>query len=121
MFREDLTDPETVNTFDVLNRLIESLHDDDQQSLLKSLDELDAAHKQLLKWQSQIGSTVQELESSKSRIQESMDYKAAEISEIEDLDLAKGAMDLNKAEMKNQVNLDSAARLIQPTLINFLK
>jgi hypothetical protein len=37
------------------------------------------------------------------------------------MDLAKGAVDLNSAELKHKVALDSAARLIQPTLINFLK
>jgi flagellin-like hook-associated protein FlgL len=50
-----------------------------------------------------------------------MDFKADELSKLEDMDLAKGAIDLNKAELKNKVALDSSARLIQPTLINFLR
>ena len=50
-----------------------------------------------------------------------MDYRRDAISDIEDMDMAEAAMDLNTAEMKNKVSLDTAARLIQPTLVNFLK
>ena len=114
-------DEETINSFDVLNRLIESLHDDDPEAVLESLNNIDTSVNQLLKKQSQVGSTLLELESSEERISNDMDAKAAEVSELEDLDMAKGAIDLNKAELKHQVSLDSAARLIQPTLINFLK
>ena len=105
----------------MLNRLIESLYQDDQTAVQKSLDEINLSVDQLLKWQGQVGATVNELEASKERLQGSMDFKAQEISEIEDLDLAAGAIELNRQEVKNQVALDSAARLIQPTLINFLK
>jgi flagellin-like hook-associated protein FlgL len=62
-----------------------------------------------------------ELESSEERLENDVDFKAEELSKIEDMDLAKGATDLNQAELKHQVALDSTARLIQPTLINFLK
>ena len=68
-----------------------------------------------------MGATVLELDASKERLGAEIDTKKTEISDIEDIDLAKGAIDLNKAELKHQVALDSAARLIQPTLINFLK
>ena len=56
-----------------------------------------------------------------SCIEQNIDFKSDELSNIEDMDLAKGATDLNQAELKHQVALDSTARLIQPTLINFLK
>ncbi len=120
LFKEE-NDKETVNAFDVLNRLIESLQDDDQEAVLESLNEIETSIHQLLKKQSQVGSTVLELEASEERMASEMDTKAAEISEIEDIDLAKGAVDLNKAELKHKVALDSAARLVQPTLISFLK
>jgi flagellar hook-associated protein 3 FlgL len=112
---------ETVNIFDVMNRLKELLEDDDEMAVQKSIFELNDAVNQVLDKRSQIGSTFKELEASEDRIESSIDFKSSELSKLEDMDLAKGAVDLNNAELKHKVALDSAARLIQPTLINFLK
>ncbi len=118
---EDPNDEDTVNTFDIMHRLISSLESDDEEALLESLNEIDTSINQLLNKQAQVGSTLLELEESESRLAGEIDIKQTEISDIEDIDLAKGAIDLNKAELKHKVALDSAARLVQPTLINFLK
>ena len=121
LFFEDPDHTDTVNIFDVLKRLKEALEDDDQMSVMKSLDDVNKALDQVLTWRSEIGSTFKELESSEERIEKSIDFKSEELSKIADKDMAKGAIDLNSAELKHQVALDSAARLVQPTLINFLK
>ncbi|MDX2471883.1 MAG: flagellin [SAR324 cluster bacterium] len=114
-------DTETVNTFDIMHRLISSLESDDEEAILESLNEIDTSINQLLSKKAQVGATVLELEDSESRLAGDIDTKLSEISDIEDIDLAKGAIDMNKAELKHKVALDSAARLVQPTLINFLK
>jgi len=121
LFHKSPEDSETVNGFDVLNRLIEALADDDSEAVLESLQDIDTSINQLLKKQGHVGSVMRELEASEVRMADEVDSKQTEISEIEDLDLAKGAIDLNQAEVKHKVALDSAARLVQPTLINFLK
>jgi flagellar hook-associated protein 3 FlgL len=105
----------------MMNRLKEALRDDDETSIQKSIDDVDLAVNQVLDKRSQIGSTFKELESSEDRIEQSIDFKSEELSKLEDMDIAKGAVDLNNAELKHNVALDSASRLIQPTLINFLK
>ena len=114
-------DPETVNLFDVVHRLIVALDLDDPRSVLKSVGDIDIAMNQLLKGRAHMGSLMKELEEAKERIAKEMDYRRDAISDIEDMDMAEAAMDLNTAEMKNKVSLDTAARLIQPTLVNFLK
>jgi len=114
-------DPETVNTFEVLNRLIEALDEDDQDTVAKSIAELDTAHNQVLKVLAEVGTRGIELESSQDRLAQNIDYKGAEMSEIEDMDLAKGSIDLNQAELKHKSGLDAASRLIQPSLVQFLK
>ncbi|MBU3916976.1 hypothetical protein KKA14_15700 [bacterium] len=121
LFKRDPEDDDTVDVFDMLNRLSESMADDDQQSVIKSIEDIDKSINQVLQRRSEIGSTFRELESSEERVHKDMDFKADELSKLEDMDLAKGAVDLNKAELKNKVALDSSARLIQPTLINFLR
>jgi flagellin-like hook-associated protein FlgL len=121
IFFEEPDNPNTVNIFDMMNRLKEALRDDDELSVQKSINDVQLAIDQVLDKQSQIGSTFKEMESSEDRIDSNIDFKSSELSNLEDMDLAKGAVDLNNAELKHKVSLDSAARLIQPTLINFLK
>lgn len=121
LFYKDESDENTINIFDVLNRLSEALKDDDQLSVTKSIGDVDTCINQVLDKRGLVGSIVRELESSEQRLEEDMDYKASEKSKIEDMDITKGATDLNAAELKHKVALDSTARLIQPTLINFLK
>jgi flagellar hook-associated protein 3 FlgL len=105
----------------MMNRLSEALEDDDQLAVMKSIEDVDKSINQVLKIRSQIGSIFKELEASEERIQQNMDFKRDELSKIEDMDLAKGAVDLNKAELKHKTALDASARLIQPTLIDFLR
>ena len=121
LFFKDPEKPDSVNIFDLLKQMTEALEDDDQMAVMKSVDDVNKALDQVLNWRSVIGSTFKELEGSEERIQKSIDFKSEELSKIADKDMAKGAIDLNSAEMKHQVALDSAARLVQPTLINFLK
>lgn len=121
IFNKDLDNEDTVNIFDMMIRLKEAMKDDDQDSIIKSIDETNFAINQVLYQQSKIGSIFRELESSEDRIEKNIDFKQGEMSAIEDMDLAKGAVDLNKAELQHKTALDSSARLIQPTLINFLK
>ncbi len=121
LFKEEPGNKDTVDIFDMLNRLSEALNDDDQQSVMKSIEDIDKSINQVLKIRSQIGSIFNELESSEERIHQNMDFKRDELSKLEDMDLAKGSVDLNKAELKQKTALDASARLIQPTLIDFLR
>jgi len=121
LFYKDPDSADTVNLFDVLHRLIVALDEDAPKTVLKSIGDIDTSMNQLLKGRAQMGALMNELEDSELRIAKSVDYKEEELSKIVDLDMAKAAIDLNAAEMKNKISLDAAARLIQPTLVNFLK
>ena len=121
LFKEEPGNDDSVDVFDMMNRLSEALEDDDQRAVMKSIDDIDKSINQVLKIRSQIGSTFKELESSEERIAQNVDFKRDELSKLEDMDLAKGAVDLNKAELKHKTALDASARLIQPTLIDFLR
>lgn len=121
LFHKREEDPDSVNTFEVLNRMIEALQDDEQEAVQESIADMDKAINQVLKVRAEIGSRVLELDASSERLKQNQDYKATELSDIQDMDLAKGAVDLNKAELKHQTALDASARLIQPTLVQFLK
>ncbi|MCP4296288.1 MAG: hypothetical protein GY786_11825 [Proteobacteria bacterium] len=121
LFYKNPEDADTVNLFDVIHRLTVALGVDDPKAVLKSIGDIDTSLNQLLKGRAQMGALMKELEDSGERITRNMDYKAEELSKIEDRDMAKAAIELNTAEMKNRTSLDAAARLIQPSLVNFLK
>lgn len=121
IFKKEPGNVDTVDIFDMLNRLSEALDDDDQLAVSKSIKDIDNSINQVLKIRSQIGSTFKSLESAEERIQKNVDFKRDELSKLEDMDLAKGAVDLNKAELKQKTALSASAKLIQPTLIDFLR
>ena len=121
LFFKDPEDESSVNAFEVLNRLKVALEMDDQATVLKSIGDVDKCIDQVLFRRGKVGSIARELEASEERVEQNVDFKSEELSKIEDLDLAKGATDLNQAELKHTAALDSTARLIQPTLVNFLK
>jgi flagellin-like hook-associated protein FlgL len=121
LFKEEPGNDDSVDIFDMLNRLSEALEDDDQTAVMKSVGDIDKSINQVLQIRSRIGSTFNELESSEERIQSNIDFKQEELSKLEDMDLAKGAVDLNMAELRQKTALDASARLIQPTLIDFLR
>lgn len=121
LFKKEPGNEDSVDVFDMLNRLSEAMNEDDQMAVMKSIEDIDKSINQVLKIRSQLGSTFRELEASEERIHENMDFKKAELSKLEDMDVAKGAVDLNKAELKQKTALSASARLIQPTLIDFLR
>ena len=121
IFYKQDNDPNSVNTFDVLNRIKAALEDNDPVAVTKSIGDIDAAIFQVLDKRGDIGAVIRELEKSEERIEEEVDFKSEELSKLEDLDLASASIDLNNAELKHKASLDSTARLIQPTLMNFLK
>ena len=121
LFFKDPDEELSVNAFDVLHRLRVALEMDDQKALLKSIEDIEKCINQILYRRGKLGSVVREVEASEERVEQNIDFKSEELSKIEDMDLAKGTIDLNQAELKHSVALDSTAKLIQPTLINFLK
>jgi len=47
--------------------------------------------------------------------------KESQLSDIQDLDIAEATVDLKVAEANNKLSLSTGARLIQPTLSDFLR
>lgn len=110
-----------VNVFDVLHRLAINMLEDDQEGIMKGIDGLEVAQDQVLSERAKVGVTMRKLGASEERI-DSMSYsKTRELSELEDLDLPKAITDLNTAELRHKASLDTTARLIQPTLLQFLR
>ena len=112
---------ESVDTFSLLVAMERALLENDGIAIAKRLDELDLAQNQVLKQQADVGNIVRELYSTKSQLGNQQFEKERQLSDIQDLDIAEATVDLKVAEANNKLSLNTGARLIQPSLSDFLR
>lgn len=97
------------------------LHNDDASGVGKLIENMDKAIDSMLNTRSEVGSRVIRLESTYSRLTNLELSVTRLLSEVEDADLTQVATDLATHETIYQAALIASARLIQPTLLDFLK
>ena len=112
---------EGVDTFSLLVAMERALLENDGIAIAKRLGELDLAQNQVLKQQADVGNIVRELYSTKSQLGNQQFEKERQLSDIQDLDIAEATVDLKVAEANNRLSLNTGARLIQPSLSDFLR
>ena len=112
---------EGVDTFSLLVAMERALLENDGIAIAKRLGELDLAQNQVLKQQADVGNIVRELYSTKSQLGNQQFEKERQLSDIQDLDIAEATVDLKIAEANNKLSLNTGARLIQPSLSDFLR
>lgn len=86
-----------------------------------TLARLDAAADRLLVAHTTLGATAERLKREESRLLGMQVEAQSSLSAVEDVDVAQVVMNLRQAEVAYQATLAVGARLIQPTLIDFLR
>ena len=114
-------DEDGVDTFSLLAAMERALLENDGIAIAKRLDQLNLAQNQVLKQQADVGNIVRELHSTQSRLENQQFEKERQLSDIQDLDIAEATVDLKVAEANNKLSLSTGARLIQPSLSDFLR
>ena len=114
-------DEDGVDTFSLLAVMERALLENDGIAIAKRLDQLNLAQNQVLKQQADVGNIVRELYSTQSRLENQQFEKESQLSNIQDLDVAEATVDLKVAEANNRLSLNTGARLIQPSLSDFLR
>ena len=113
--------PENVNLFDELQSLRIGLLTGDIDAVRGTLERFDDLHGKLVSTRAKVGSRVQGLESA-TLANEKHDLTNAQLkSVLEDADMAQVVSDLAKEETIYRSALQSSQKLIQPTLLDFLK
>ena len=112
---------EGVDTFSLLVAMERALLENDGIAIAERLGELDLAQNQVLKQQADVGNIIRELYSTKSQLGNQQFEKERQLSDIQDLDIAEATVDLKVAEANNKLSLNTGARLIQPSLSDFLR
>lgn len=109
------------NIFRLLRKVEISMETDDKVALQDTIDDLDIAQSQVVLARSAIGSRVMSLEANADSIEKfNIDSQGA-ASVLEDADHFKVVSSINKAENTLQATLQTAGKLIQPSLLDFVR
>lgn len=112
---------QNINLFDELQALRIGLLTGDTEAIRGTLERLDDVHSRVVSTRSKIGSRMQGLDSAMVA-NEKHDLTNAQLkSQLEDADMAQVVSDLAKEETIYRSALQSSQKLIQPTLLDFLK
>ncbi len=112
---------EDVNLFQELSHLKISLAVGDQLSTRGSLDRLDALHAHLVAMRAKLGSRLAGIGAAAQTLDRHVATNIQLISKLEDADIAQVVTELGKQEALFKSSLATSKRLIQPTLLDFLR
>ena len=122
----NLTGPEVFgaepdNLFNVLTNIANDLLANDTSNLPTHLDSLDARMRNVTDSLGEIGARTNRLETMRNRASDQIVGLKSSLSEIEDIDLPATIMDLQLQETAYKAALSATARVIQPSLVDFLR
>lgn len=112
---------DTPKMIEVFDTLIEGLDTDNSESINESLGEVDDTISNLLSVRAEIGAKSNRLELNMNRLEDQTLSVTKLLSKNEDADIAKTIIDLKTQEMVYQASLQAGARIIQPSLMDFLR
>lgn len=112
---------ENVNLFDELKSLRIALLTGDTDGIRSTLERFDQLHGSMTATRAKIGARVNGLVNATNAIERHNLVNADLSSNLEDADMAKVVSDLAKEETVYRSALQSAQKLIQPTLLDFLR
>ncbi len=116
----DVTFPGTVDVFQALVDLRDNLRAGDQAALQNRIGELLAAQDQLLFNQSRIGALDNRLDAEIENIEVQLQSQRENLSDNIDVDFAEVVLDLEASQNAFEAALSASARVIQPSLLQFL-
>ncbi len=113
--------PDGSNVFDVLDEAIERLTVGPASDLGDSLEKLDTAMSRMRTALADVGTRYGRVESALASVNSTTIDTQAMLSEVENVDIAKAIVDLQMQEVAYQAALGATARVIQPSLLDFLR
>ncbi len=118
----------SANVFDTLQGIIEDLRAGDELSddemtarMNERLQELDRNSTNLRSALSEVGARLDRIDTSRERLEEADVHLKGLISQTEEVDLSTAVLDLNRAELTLQAAQATGARLLQQTLLNYIR
>lgn len=109
------------DVFDTLIQLRDALKANDQSAVSGLIDAVDAAHEQVVNVQGAMGGRMQRLELTRNQLESSKVQLGELISQAEDADLPSVISNLQMTQVALEAGLQAGARVLQPTLLDFLR
>lgn len=112
---------EEVDVFDAMVQLRDALRDNDAGQIAKLIDTIDVAQRHANNLQGAMGGRIQRLELSRTQLEAGQIYQKELISQAEDADFTETIANLQLTQVALEAGLQSAARTITPSLLDFLR
>ena len=122
----NLTGPEVFGTepnnlFNVLTAISDDLLANNASNLSAHISELDGRMRNVTDALGELGARYNRVETMKNRAADQIIALRSSLSEVEDIDLPATIMDLQLQETAYKAALSATARVIQPSLVDFLR
>lgn len=112
---------DSTNAFRVLDDLKNGLNNNDQAAISQAIGDLDSRIEHVLEKWAEIGAKSNRLELTKNRLEDENNNLKNLLSKVEDVDMAELIIKLKSEESVYQAALSSGARIIQPSLVDYLR
>ncbi|BFU42133.1 flagellar hook-associated protein FlgL [Krasilnikovia sp. MM14-A1004] len=124
--RVDVTGPEafgsgTTQLFTVLQGIADSIRSGDSTALSDGLKNLDSAADLVKNTLSDVGARYNRVAQTKQSAEDRLLAVTSQLSDVEDVDLPKTIMEMQLQQTSYQAALAASAKVIQPSLIDFLR
>jgi flagellar hook-associated protein 3 FlgL len=119
--KDPVTESSGINVFQTLKGLEISLRTNDKQGIQESLDTLDQAISQVVLARSEVGARVMTVNSTAETLQKAVVENKITASQLEDADLFEVVSNINKNDSTLKATLETSGKMIQTSLMDFLK
>jgi flagellar hook-associated protein 3 FlgL len=112
---------EGVNILSTVKNFEIALRANDKEEIQTAIDNLDECVSQIIHARAQVGGRLQLLGHAEASLRQNITDNLASASQVEDVDLFSLASEMNKADTALKASLETSGKLIQPSLLDFLK
>ncbi len=113
--------PNGANLFDDLAALETALRADDKAGIQAGIAAVTARQRAISDAQASVGAAYNRVDAAERKGQDALVTLRSSLSEVEDTDLPKAMVDLQMHEVAYQAALAATARVVQPSLVDFLR
>ena len=110
-----------VNILKTIKNFEIALKTGDKEEVQSTIDLLDRSMSQIIRARSQVGARIQTLNHTEESLRKAITDNKIASSNLEDADLLQVVSDINKTDAAFKATLDTSARLVQRSLLDFLK
>ena len=119
--KDPVTDTKGINIFSVLKGLEVSLKTNDKAGVQESMDLIDQAISQVVLARAEMGSRVSSLNATTESLQKAVVDNKTMASQMEDADVYQLVSDINKTESSLKATMETSSKMVERSLLDFLR